>query len=149
MVVGSRMWLPQLFLWPPQPADVAACRCFYLPLLQSVCGFQKIVVFRIRDVSLQRKSIWRLQVFTVDGLFKNECWIFWLRIKTGVCDHESRGTEVRIWPQVSLCGICGGQTDNGIDIFLFSSVSIIPPMFHTHLFTYHWRYIIISIGSVV
>ena len=61
---------------------------------------------------------------------------FGRRIKTGICEHEGRSTEVRIRSQVSLCDIFDGQTDSVIDIFhrvlLCSCVSIIPPMLHTH-----------------
>jgi len=42
--------------------------------------------------------------------------------------------------RTSLCGILGGQTGTGtgyIQVLLFSTVTLIPPMHHAHSFMYH------------
>ena len=52
----------------------------------------------------------------------------------------------------SPCRICGGQCGTGTGISpsaSFTSVSIIPLVFHTHLFMYHLRYVILTTATVV
>jgi hypothetical protein len=54
--------------------------------------------------------------------------------------------------QARLCGICGAQSGTGTDFLwiLRSSVSTIPPLFHTLIsFTYYRRCLILAIDSVV
>ena len=52
--------------------------------------------------------------------------------------------EARVWYRISPCEICGEQSALG-EVFLpvlqISPVSTIPPMLHTHSFTYHPHYI--------
>ena len=58
--------------------------------------------------------------------------------------HKSLNAEYRVRSPVSSCEICDEQngTVRGVSpSTLFSPASIIPPMLHTHSFTYHPRYI--------
>lgn len=57
-----------------------------------------------------------------------------------------------IQSHTSSCGICGGQSSNGMGFSLSSSypaVIVIPPVLHTHSFMYQRCNIIFTIDSIV
>ena len=62
-------------------------------------------------------------------------------------------SEAQVRFQVITCAICGGQSGTGVcsyQVFQFFCVSIILPMFHTHIqIVNHRRYIILSNESIV
>jgi len=58
--------------------------------------------------------------------------------------HRAVIMEGLVQPQLSPCGMCDGQSCNGIGFSLCTEdfpLSVIPPMLHTQSFMYHGCYI--------
>lgn len=74
--------------------------------------------------------------------------VSWVCIMSRAVSRWAVTADVRVWSQVSLCGICGERSSSGAGFSLtalFCSVILIPPMFHA-LFI-HLSLILYNLGS--
>jgi len=66
--------------------------------------------------------------------------------------HRSSVTaNTQVWYQVSPCGLCGRQNNNGIGFCPSTSTlhRIIPLMLHTHSFICQWQYTVYTNDSII
>ena len=75
--------------------------------------------------------------------------------RIGICLYCMRTftAEAQVWSQAHAYSIFGGQSGNGTHFspcMSVLSVSIIPPMLHSHIsFSHHWCYIILATDSII
>lgn len=66
--------------------------------------------------------------------------------------HRAVIIEGLVQPQLSLYGMCDGQSGNGTGFSLITDdfpLSVIPPVLHTHSFMYHGCYTTLATDIII